>query len=332
MTQPEIVHLYDASSGDRVSILVSQGFNCFSWTRELESGQSSESLIFALPGHESGTARASSGGIPILFPFPGRIPGTRFEWDGIEYELEPSDKFGNAIHGFVHTRPWKLIDHGPTHASARFDSQTAEGELSRRWPGSFELTSTYRLHGDSLRFELEAFNSGSIPLPFGLGLHPYFRSPIHAPDAEQETVTIPVERHWTLEKMLPTGRTEADPFGLASGRPLADLRLDDVFDHGSTETITGDRTPDASRAHVESMRIATISGPLSRLEIRYDTDFPYCVAFTPPHREAICIEPYTCLPGSAAAGEAGRTTGLRILQPNQRWSTAVEYRWLATEE
>lgn len=325
MTTPEIAMLTDSSSGDVVQILVSQGFNCFSWTRTLDSQQSSASVIHAAENHASGEVRASSGGIPILFPYPGRIKGTRFEWNGKVYELEPFDKFGNAIHGFLLTRPWKLIDQSPLHATACFDSTTAEGNLQGRWPSDFLVTATYRLRGDSLRFEFEVLNTGNESMPYGLGLHPYFRMGIHVgadgSTGESETVTIPVSRHWPLSEMIPTGQNEPEPFGLKNSRPFHELTLDNVFDHGPTGE--GDQA--------ESLRVASIVGKTSRLELRYDTDYPFCIVYTPPHREAICIEPYTCLPGSAARGLAGLETGLRVLEPGERWQTAVEYRWVLND-
>ena len=45
--------------------------------------------------------RPSSSGIPLMFPFAGRIRGTSFHFDGKQYALEAGDGLGNAIHGFV---------------------------------------------------------------------------------------------------------------------------------------------------------------------------------------------------------------------------------------
>lgn len=324
MTTPEIVTLRDAASGDEAKILVSQGFNCFSWTRQLDSQQPSASVIHSLENHASGELRPSSGGIPILFPYPGRIKGVHFEWNSKSYELEPYDKLGNAIHGFLLTRPWALTDVGPTHATATFDSTKAEGNLEKRWPSQFVVTATYRLRGDSLRFEFEAANTGNEEMPYGLGLHPYFRMGVHsgAGSSGEEVVTIPVSRHWPLAEMIPTGLNEPESFGLKEGRPFAQLTLDNVFDHGPTGE--GDQG--------ESLRVATIAGATSRLEVRYDTDYPFCIVYTPAHREAICIEPYTCLPGSVAKGREGLKTGLRVLAPGEKWRTAVEYRWILNDE
>src|SRR5690349_17731896 len=96
---PEIAVLKDAASRAEARVLVSQGFNLFGWTA-MPGGKPLE-VIYAPDDFSTGQARPSKGGIPLLFPFPGRIPGTTFTWEGKQYELEPGDAFGNAIHGFV---------------------------------------------------------------------------------------------------------------------------------------------------------------------------------------------------------------------------------------
>src|SRR5258705_13286721 len=95
----EIVPIRDAASGASAEILVSQGFNCFRFTA-MPDGQGVE-VIYAPADFATGQERPSRGGIPLLFPFPGRISGTTFTWEGKQYALEAGDAFGNAIHGFA---------------------------------------------------------------------------------------------------------------------------------------------------------------------------------------------------------------------------------------
>jgi aldose 1-epimerase len=53
-------------------------------------------------------------------------------------------------------------------------------------------------------------------------------------------------------------------------------------------------------------------------------DFREMVLFTPPHREAVCLEPYTCTTDAINLSPQGIDAGLRILQPGERWQGAVE--------
>src|SRR5438874_12242144 len=101
----QIAEIVDRKTGTRARVLVSLGFNCFSWRPVLNDGP--REMLWTDAGFEAGDKRPSGSGIPILFPFPGRISGAAIQFEGREYQLEPGDAFGNAIHGFVFNRPWR---------------------------------------------------------------------------------------------------------------------------------------------------------------------------------------------------------------------------------
>ena len=67
-------------------------------------------MLWSHPDFAGGNERPSGSGIPLLFPFPGRIGKAKYSFGGREYQLEPGDAFGNAIHGFVHKRPWRVVE------------------------------------------------------------------------------------------------------------------------------------------------------------------------------------------------------------------------------
>ena len=69
----EVVEIVDALSGASARILVSLGFNCFSWRPVLADGP--REMLWADVGFDAGDKRPSGSGIPLLFPFPGRIGG-----------------------------------------------------------------------------------------------------------------------------------------------------------------------------------------------------------------------------------------------------------------
>jgi aldose 1-epimerase len=287
-------------------VLVSQGFKCF----DLKLGSD---MLWSLPNFASGAERASSSGMPILFPFPGRIPGTRFTWKGQTYDLEPGDKFGNAIHGFCHTRAWRIIDQQPDSVTGEFHAAADDPALLARWPSDFRIRAKYRLTAGLLSCEFHIDNPGTTPLPFGLGVHPYFRVPLAASSqAEDCVVRLPVTQHWQLRDMLPTGEKNAWPQAkaYAAGMRFGDLALDDVF---AGLTFAGDECR------------AEIADPGGRtLTIAWDRAFRECVVYTPPHREAICIEPYTCVPGALTLAERGIDAGLQILAPGESFSARMK--------
>jgi aldose 1-epimerase len=55
----------------------------------------------------------------------------------------------------------------------------------------------------------------------------------------------------------------------------------------------------------------------------FDASFTQCVVYTPPHREAICLEPYTCVPDAIRLSAEGHETGLQILQPGESRNTTI---------
>lgn len=297
-----IITLADAESGSTARILPEFGFNCFEF-RACAAGQTVD-VLWSADGLTEGRERASGSGIPILFPFPGRIRGTAFRWEGKEYPLEPGDGRGNAIHGFVLDRPWRVLEQTSSQATAQFQASRDDPDLLRRWPSDFRITATYDLRGATLdsRFTLE--NPGEAPLPWGFGTHAYFRVPLGGASANECRVQIPAAASWQLDGMLPTGKVLPLPNAKAfrAGVRFGDLRMDDVltgleFDGPVCRTSIHD--PSSGRV----------------LRLSFDRTFRECVVYNPPHRQAICIEPYTLLAGAFSLDLPHEQTGLRVMPP-----------------
>jgi aldose 1-epimerase len=164
------------------------------------------------------------------------------------------------------------------------------------------------LHGE---FLIE--NPGDVPLPCGFGTHPYFRLPLGGPTADECRVKLPVAARWELKEMLPTGNRLNLPNAgiLQAGERFGELKLDDVF---SGLHFNGDWCE------------TSIHDPGSRCTLtqRFDRAFRECVVYTPPHREAICIEPYTCVPGAFNLHTRGNDVGIRIMPPGASFRAVVE--------
>jgi aldose 1-epimerase len=315
---PEIATLRD-SSGATAEILVSLGFNCFRFRAIV--GERPVEVIYAPANFSAGQTPPSKGGIPILFPFPGRIPGTTFVWEGKEYPLEPGDAFGNAIHGFAMWRRWRVLEQSDNQIVGEFHAWRDDPSLKDRWPADFRLTATYRLSAHALTCQYKIENPCDIPLPCGFGVHPYFHVPLGGDSAEECLVKLPVTARWELKDKLPTGqRLELpDARAFATGQRVGDLTLDDVF----TRMV-----PEKS-----GVIVTTIRDPSSGLRMVQIFDagaFRECVVYTPPSREAICIEPYTCVPDCFDLARRGIDAGLRIVPPGGSFSTWVEI-WVGGE-
>ncbi len=307
----ESVTLHDPASGARAEILPGFGFNCYSF-QPVVAGEPVETL-WAADDFTTGKARASHSGIPLLFPFAGRLRGTSFSFQGQMYTVPAGDGRGNAIHGFVLDRPWRVIEQSTARIVGEFHASRDEAAILEHWPADFRITLSYELGAASLTSDVRIDNPDRRPLPFGFGTHPYFRVPLgaggHADDCR---VTVPAHDYWELVDMLPSGRRllALGTRGLSAGMRFADTKLDDVFTDLSFDS-------GVARATIEDVHSKRT------LALEFDQQFRECVVYNPPHRQAICMEPYTCVPDAFTLATAGVETGLRVLAPGESFSARI---------
>jgi aldose 1-epimerase len=190
-------------------------------------------------------------------------------------------------------------------------------ETRSLWPADYRLRVTYRLLDRVLRVEADADNPDTVPLPFGFGYHPYFATAGFG--GAQAGVTVAAGKFWELKDNLPTGNVlEVDERrDLRHGRRFADLQLDDVM----TDLYTF--------AFDQEERLGLVAviqhpGGERMMTLWTSEDFRELVLFTPPHREAICLEPYTCTTDAINLSQKSIDAGWRILQPGEHWHGIVE--------
>ncbi len=258
----------------------------------------------------------------MLFPFPNRIRDGRFIWDGHAYQLplnDPAKK--NTIHGFACHHPWRVVDQGSDATSAWITgvfrcSQDAPDSRSL-WPTDHEIRLTYRLGAGSLRLEAEVYNPDRVGMPFGLGYHPYFRMPFTSTGTADECrLTVPARSVWKLEDSLPTG--ERRPVDVS-----CDLNRPRRFGELSVDTVLTDLPP-ATGKMPERAALEGATG--TTLRLCAGPEFRELVVFTPPHRQAFCVEPYTCVSDAINLQARGVDAGWQVLSPGGRWQAVVEMR------
>ena len=303
----------DAASGARAKILPGLGFNCYSF--EVATPAGPLEMLWSAADFTAGVGRASGSGIPLMFPFAGRIRGASFRFEGKSYALEAGDGLGNAIHGFVIDRPWRVTHQSGHRLVGQFQASVDDVSLLEHWPADFRITADYRLEGGVLISEFFIENPDTKPLPFGFGTHGYFRVPLGGPSAADCRVRVPVETQWELAGLLPTGQKSRPALvaELSRGMPMSALQLDHVF----------------GGLQFENHRCATtVYDPHSRrtLTMTFDDSFTVCVVYNPPHREAVCIEPCTTIPDPFSLREKGIDPSLQILAPGQSFRTRIEIR------
>jgi aldose 1-epimerase len=301
----------DKQTGSTAEILVGFGFNCHRFTPMVD-GQPTE-VLWSAPGFESGKEPSTGSGIPILCPFPGRIQGARMVWKNNEYRLPEADGLGNALHGFAHDKPWRVIERSPRRIAAQFRAAIDLPDNQDLWPADFQVTVTYELEGTTLYGMYLVENLGDKALPCGLGVHPYFRLPPGGEgDADDCIVKVPVTRRWELVDMIPTGKSEPleDAQRYADGLKFSETDFDDVF---------------AGLEFENKVFTTRIENPVSgrAVQMTFTEPFRECVVYNPPHREAICIEPYTCVPDMIRLQAKEIDAGMQLLPAGEAFSCEI---------
>jgi aldose 1-epimerase len=182
------------------------------------------------------------------------------------------------------------------------------------WPSDFVIEVDYELVRSRLRARFRISNPGSHPLPWGLGTHPYFKVPLE-PESRFEDclVEVPARSLWELQDCLPTGKKIPlnEDNDLRDGQYLNGLKLDDVYTDLEYEGPQFDCFVVDERA---GLQVVITCPPIFR-EI---------VAYTPPNRHAVCLEPYTCPTDAVNLLEYGLDVGWRVLGPGQEFHTWID--------
>lgn len=316
----DVYELTDDGGTVRAEVWPQWGFNCLRWQVRQPDGRWGD-ILFASGDWETNPVPTRSGH-PILFPFPGRMRDGRFTFEGKQYQLPLNDSTKqHAIHGFTPRIPWRVTEwnggDGSAFVTGEFDPAKDLPEAVALWPAEYALEVTYRLFADRLRVEAVVKNRGPGPMPFGLGYHPYFRLPGgNDADIGGHTLQANVSQLWAAEENLPTGvrKEPGAELDFRRRRLIGAVALDHVF--------TG--------RGADPAELAGLSHPHSPGELRVTADpaFRDLVLFTPPHRHAVAIEPYTCSADAANLAARGIDSGWRVIGPGTEWGAGVEYRWV----
>ena len=208
------------------------------------------------------------GGIPVLFPICGNLPG-----DALTL---PQGRFPMPQHGFARDRPWRLAPLGGEELASGVRLELSDSPATRRcfpFPFSLVLEVVAEPRALSITARLRHDGSpGSPPLPFSLGLHPYF------------AVSDPAQVR--LEGLPPQ-------------------LLDQTSGHRvdtATATERPDQGVDLLGAATGPVRLVDPAGGVTiTLEPRSPLDL--VVVWTDPPRPMVCLEPWTGPRGSLLSGE-----------------------------
>jgi aldose 1-epimerase len=322
------VYTLKHNNGAEAEVWPEHGFNCLHWRVPVDGRR--RDLLYAAADWDQNPVPTRSG-IPILFPFPNRIREGKYRCEGEERQLRLNDSGSkNAIHGWSPRFPWRVFGYGVDNDGAwihgDFQPSADAPEMRDLWPSDCILSVIYRFTERALRLEVMVRNVGDDPLPFGVGFHPYFRFPCADDGIERNRLLAPARSVWELVENLPTGEKErvTDILNWNSSRPINNTQLDSLYtDLGAIAERNEGLLQRAALGHEDlpgALQVWTIA------------DFRELVLFTPPHRKAVCIEPYTCATDAINLTERGIDAGWKVLPSGKKWSGIVEFRWEPTAD
>lgn len=311
----EVYVLRDSTTKAEAKIAPSLGNNCYSFGLSIK--EEWINLLDPPPDLETLKKCPTAYGNPILFPFPNRIRGGKFSFEGKEYTFDKWPQSPNSVHGLLLTQPYQVqsADADAERGASlvcRLDSRQFP-EVMRQYPFPFEIQITYTLKESILTMLTQVKNLGDGKMPMGFGIHPYFRVPLSAKSsAEKCLITVPAAKHWELDQFLPTGRifeVEGN-CDLRNGKPFAGMRLDNVF----TGILLSDGV---SRCIIDDQEARI------RMILESGVEFRELVIYIPPNRPAICFEPYTCPTDAINLTAKGIDAGVIALKPGEAFSGTI---------
>lgn len=319
-TRGDTVLLTDAERRAEARIAPDRGNNVTHFRTTPAAGR--DPIDVFLPPREPGGLGANGygAGNPILFPFPNRVKGGKYTFEGRAYQLDVNETArGNHIHGLVSARAWQTEATGASQdagawqrASFRLDS---DPEIVRQYPFPCTIEVTTRLREGALEQVTVVRNTGPTALPMGYGTHPWYPASLGMP-RERTEVKVPGRRYWKLENLVPTGETvdvtsDAGKFDLRGWHGLDGNEYDDVF----TELVR--RSDGWSEAGIRFPETGT------QIIMEAGPEFRHWVIFAPLNRPVICLEPYTGTTNAVNLQAEGVDGGLVVVAPGQTWTGTI---------
>ncbi|MBD3376932.1 hypothetical protein GF406_18035 [candidate division KSB1 bacterium] len=251
-------------------------------------------------------------GIPVLYPTPNRVRNSELKFSKEIFRFPPNWK-EHFLHGLVHGTPWK-VDHfeaDSDKALVRCDVDFHPGHpLFELWPFDHRIRMDFQLESDGVRIFFRIHNRDSRPLPFGFGLHPFFK---YLDNKQDTRLCVPASKHMKAVDLLPTGELEPlhPPYDIDSPKPLSDIYLDDVF--------LGIRPETPAWFEMANKRI--------KVTLEASKEFTHMVIFS-EIPDFFCVENQTCSTDAHNLYDQGfiKESHLLIAEPGQEMSMWVKYR------
>ncbi|MEO8021750.1 aldose 1-epimerase [Polaromonas sp.] len=300
MTEPAHPVIWLHHAGQHLGLVPSLGGSVAAW--QLDRPQGRLDLWRPWDGKTTDLYQTASF---AMVPWSNRISGGGFTHAGQFHAMRPN-RAGEPypIHGDGWLQPWQISQPAAdtlvmTLASHRFDGN----------PYDYEAVQTFRLVDGGLDQRVQVRHLGNAPLPYGLGVHPWF------PRTPATRISAPVEGVWLCgDDPLPVAHTTDFPasWDLNEGAPANGPLIDNGY------TGWGGK---ASIAWPELGLQLTASMP--DFEQDGGAAQHFCLIYRPPQGPAFCFEPIT---QPIDAFHIQGQPGLRVLGQNEQLSLNIQWR------
>lgn len=224
-----------------------------------------ESLLFLDEETLVDATKNVRGGIPVLFPNAGPLPAEGVVVSGRRV-VQPQ-------HGLARRQAFEVVDAISDDATARLSLRLASSPATREgFPFDFVSTFDVSLADGQLVLEWRFENTGDVPFPLHVGLHPYFSVPLPT----KARARVPSSAAQLKDRLSGEVRA-ATPIGFGAGE--VDVTL---LEHGPAATLH--------------------RGDGSRIELNATPELSTLVLWTLPEKPFICVEPWTGPAGALGSG------------------------------
>lgn len=234
----------------------------------------------------------------LCFPICGVLPKNRYQYDGIDYDMQP--------HGFVREQIFAVEQQSVTSVTLLL----TDGPATRgSFPFGFELRLRYTLKEDCLSVEYEVFNpSENAPLLFSIGSHYAYAMPV-AQNERPEDYRLRLHGNFDAVRIQVADGLQAGPGEHIEVEP--DLPVPDLIDSRSI-ILSCDQSKEG---RVTLLNAVTQSGT----QVDF-IGFEYCVLWAPyAGAPFVCIEPWAGMTGQRSDNAAlAQKTGIQELSPLSR--------------
>ena len=235
-----------------------------------------------------------------LAPWPNRMAQGTWQNAGRVLRHPENDGNGNANHGLVFDREFRVVDQSESAVTLGTDIHDTDFDV---YPYSVSFQVRYELLENRLSVTLSSHNVGATSAPIAFGSHPYFALP-EGTRLTTYATTVALDG----ERMIPSRRGAITEIGMQAGEPqdAGKLALDHEFSgFSSAEAVAVLTYPDASEISVWQDQA------LPYQMIYVAKRFPWDAGFAP----AVAIEPQ-----SAAIDAFNNRLGLQTLEPGGSFS------------